>query len=94
MTPCGYEQLTDLDVAKGLTVPSTEAGQLANYCIITPDDPEGPGARWRDDGEDPTDSVGYPLDADEELIYDAALSSVKFIETAPGLILNVTYYRQ
>jgi hypothetical protein len=92
MTPCGYEQITDVSEAVGLTVPSNAAGQLANYAIITPDDPAGPGARWIDDGTEPTDSVGYPLDANSELQYDGALSAIRFIQTSAGLVLNVSYY--
>jgi hypothetical protein len=81
----GYQQISGLSIAKGLTLP---AG--VQYAMITP---LTQAVRWRDDGTDPTSLIGYPLSAGAELRYDAAsLSLVRFIEQAPSAILNVAYY--
>jgi hypothetical protein len=81
----GYQQLTSLSSAAGLTVP---AG--ATYAVIQC---ETQNVRWRDDGTAPTSSVGMKLTvAPDLLIYDGALSSIKFIEEAASAKLNVSYY--
>ena len=48
--------------------------------------------RWRDDGVDPTASVGMLLVAGTPLQYDGDLSRIKFIETTASAKLNVSYY--
>jgi hypothetical protein len=85
--PVGYQQITSLSAAAALTVP---AG--ATFAII---DTESQGVRWRDDGTDPTSTVGKPLPATDgvDLFYDGDLSRIKFIEQAASAKLNVAYYR-
>jgi hypothetical protein len=81
----GYEQLTNLAAAVGLTIP---AGTTLIRIV-----PEAQAVRWRDDGTDPTAAVGMPLAVGVELQYDAGqMSSLKFIEQVVGAKLNVTYY--
>lgn len=87
-TPVGYQKITSLSSAVGLTVPTTGA-QLPSYCIITP---ETQAVRWRDDGTNPTASVGYPLAAGSELRYDGDLKAIKFIEQTSSAVLNISYY--
>lgn len=92
-TPCGYQQITDLSSAVGLTVPNPSGSGSANQrpvrCIITA---QTQAVRWRDDGENPTASVGYPLAAGVELRYDGDLNKIKFIEQTASAALNVSYY--
>lgn len=81
----GYQQITSLSAATALTVPPGAAMAL----II----PETQAVRWRDDGTNPTASVGQPLAVGAELSYDAAnLAALKFIEQVSGAKINVTYY--
>lgn len=81
----GYQQITSLSSAAGLTVPDG-----AIYAIIQC---ETQNVRWRDDGTAPTASVGMKLTtAPDLLIYDGALKSIKFIEEAASAKINVSYY--
>lgn len=85
MRQLGYQQLTSLNTATGLTVP---AGTILALCT-----PETQAVRWRDDGTNPTASVGQPLPVGAELRYDAGgLALVKFIEQVASAKLNVVYY--
>lgn len=84
-TPKGYEQVTVLTTAVGLTVPANAA-----IAIIRP---EAQNVRWRDDGTNPTAAVGMPLNVGDTLIYTGDLAALAFIETAVGAKLNVSYYR-
>jgi len=83
--PTGYQQLTSLAAAAGLTVPARSRRAIIQA--------EAQAVRWRDDGTNPTDSIGMRLNADEELEYDGDLAAIKFIETTASAKLNVTYYQ-
>jgi hypothetical protein len=80
----GYQQITSLSSATGLTVP---AG--ATRALIAPLTKD---IRWRDDGTNPTASVGMPVSAGTYLSYDGDLQNIKFIETSASAELNITYY--
>ena len=80
----GYEQITSLSAAASLTIPTG-----ATMALITP---ETEGVRWRDDGTDPTASVGMPVAAGTYLSYDGDLNRIRFIEASASAELNVTYY--
>lgn len=85
LDPLGFERITGLSSAKGLTIP---AG--TSLALITP---ESIPVRWRDDGTDPTAGVGYPLEVGAELQADSAkLPRIKFIETGASSVLCVVYY--
>lgn len=53
---------------------------------------EDQNVRWRDDGTDPTASVGGVLEPGSYFTYTGDLSSIKFIEEAASAKLNVSYY--
>lgn len=93
ITVCiGYQQITSLSSAQSLTVPlldKTGLNQKPTFALITP---ETQGVRWRDDGTDPTASVGMPLAAGVTLQYDGDLNKIKFIEQAGSAKLNISYY--
>lgn len=80
----GYQQITNLSVATGLTVP-----QGATRALIAPLSKD---IRWRDDGVNPTASVGMPVTAGTYLSYDGNLQNIKFIEISASAEINVTYY--
>ena len=91
-TRLGYQQITGLSSAKGLTVPSVDLNGLACRPSIALITPETQGVRWRDDDIDPTASVGMPLAAGVTLQYDGDLTKIKFIEQTASAKINVTYY--
>jgi hypothetical protein len=81
----GYQQITNLAAAVGLTVPAN-----ATYALIRA---VTQSVRWRDDGTSPTGTVGMLLAvAPDELRYDGDLKAIKFIETAASAELNISYY--
>lgn len=82
--PLGYEQITSLSAATGLTVP---AGATSAVIIA-----ETQAVRWRDDGTDPSGTVGMPLAVDTLLEYGGDLSAITFIEQAASAKLNVAYF--
>lgn len=94
ITSClGYQQITSLSSAQGLTVPSVDPvsglNVMPTIALITP---ETNGVRWRDDGTNPTASVGMPLAAGVTLQYDGDLRKIKFIEQTASAKLNISYY--
>lgn len=80
----GYQQITSASSATGLTPP-----QGATLALIVP---ETQGIRWRDDGTNPTASVGMPVAAGSYLSYDGDLNRIKFIEQSASAKINVSFY--
>lgn len=81
----GYQQVTSLSSAAGLTVP---AGASIALLQVT-----GQNVRWRDDGTDPTTTVGMVLTSGgDPFPYSGDLSKIKFIEVTASAVLNVTYF--
>lgn len=85
LAAAGYQQLTSLAAAAGLTVPD---GTL--MAIIQA---ETQNVRWRDDGTNPTTSVGMVLAAGTSLVYTGSFAAIKFIEVTASAKLNVSYYK-
>lgn len=85
LRPRGYQQLTSLAAAAGLTPPAGGAVALIQAT--------GANVRWRDDGVDPTASVGMQLLAGKEIWYTGDLSAVRCIEETASAKLNVSYYQ-
>jgi hypothetical protein len=91
-TRLGYQQITDLSAATSLTVPIVDVQGLSckpSIAIITP---EAQAVRWRDDGTNPSATVGMPLAVGVTLQYDGDLTKIKFFEQAGGAKLNISYY--
>lgn len=82
--PLGYQQITDLSAAVGLTIPTG--------AILALIQPETQAVRWRDDNTNPTASVGYPLPVGGELEMTGQLDKIKFIEQVGSAKLNIVYY--
>ena len=94
ITKCmGYEQIASgLDAANSLDVPVIDAEgnrMRPTMAIIIP---ETQAVRWRDDGTDPTGSIGMPLAVGVSLIYDGDLTKIRFIEQAASAKLNISYF--
>jgi hypothetical protein len=85
-TPLGYQQMTSITAATAL--PSIPAS--ATMATITV---EAQAVRYRDDGVNPTASVGVLLPVGTvQTFYGAAeLAALKFIAATSGAILNVAY---
>lgn len=85
-SPLGYQQIASgLNAANALTVP---AGATIAVIIA-----ETQAVRWRDDGTNPTATVGMPLPVQTPLIYAGDLSLIKFIEQTTSAKLNVSYFK-
>ena len=85
MKQLGYQQITSLSSATALTVPAGTA-----LAIVIP---QTQAVRWRDDGTNPSSTVGYPLAVGQELYYDSAsIGALKFIEQTASAAINVCYY--
>lgn len=80
----GYQQITSLGSAVGLTVPTG-----ATLALIQA---EAQDIRWRDDGSNPTASIGMYLAAGNSVYYVGPLATFKAIEVTSGAILNILYY--
>jgi hypothetical protein len=91
-TRLGYQQISSLSAATGLTVPSVDVNGLSCKPTIAIITPETQAVRWRDDDTNPTASVGMPLAAGVTLQYDGDLTKIKFIEQTASAKLNITYY--
>jgi|TARA_R110000868_G_scaffold49434_4_gene159531 hypothetical protein len=93
VTTClGYQQITDLSSAVGLTVPTLApdgSNQKPTFALIIC---ETQGVRWRDDSTAPTASIGMPLAAGVPLQYDGDLNKIKFIQQTASAKLNISYY--
>jgi hypothetical protein len=91
-TRLGYQQITSLSSATGLTVPSVDLNGLSCRPSIAIIVSETQAVRWRDDDVNPTASIGMPLAAGVTLQYDGDLTKIKFIEQLASAKLNVSYY--
>jgi hypothetical protein len=93
VTSCiGYQQITSLSSASALTVPLVDKNglnQKPTFALIIA---ESQAVRWRDDGTDPTSSVGMPLAVGVPLQYDGDLTKIRFIEQTGSAKLNISYY--
>jgi hypothetical protein len=84
LSALGYQQLTSLASAAALTVPTG-----ATVALIQA---ESQSIRWRDDGTNPTTSVGMVLAAGETVFFTGSLSAFRAIEVSASAKLNISYY--
>lgn len=85
-TALGYRQVTVTSGA--FPLPTPPAG--TRRAIIQA---EAQALRWRDDGTDPTATVGMTIPAGGELRYDgASMTAIKLIAATAGAIANIAYY--
>jgi hypothetical protein len=86
LTPKGYEQIVSPAASTALTVP---AGSTC--ALIQAQDAD---IRWRDDGTDPTASVGEKIIAEGDIWVEGAarLAAFRVIRTVAGADVNVSYY--
>ena len=84
-TPMGYAQDTSIDTASAL--PSIPDGATVAVIRVSTQD-----VRIRDDGTDPTTSVGFPIAAGDTYTYEGDLAAVKIIASTAGAAIAVLYY--
>lgn len=88
-------QLAVSSSAVGLTIPTETApggatrNKNVSYATIRC---ATANVRWRDDGTDPTASVGMPLSVGEELVYDGNPAAIKFIRQSADATLDISFY--
>lgn len=84
ITPVGYRQITSLGSAIGIQIGD---GRVALIQALNQN------VRWRDDGTDPTTSVGMRIHAGESIWYFGDLRDIRFIEETAGAELNISVYQ-
>lgn len=82
-TPEGYSQITNLSSAKSVRAKN------GRYALIQA---LNQNVRWRDDGTDPTSSVGMRLHAGHTIPYYGDIRAIRLIEEASGAEVNVSVY--
>ena len=83
----GFSQSTSLSTASAAALPSIPATSKSFIMSV-----EGASIRWRDDGTDPTTSVGHHVAPGAALCYSIEPSDVKVIGVTSGATINVSYY--
>lgn len=83
----GYAQMTSLAAATPL--PSVPSGTEEAFIVCT-----GQTVYWRDDGTDPTATVGMPLVANQPFPYTGPIPRIKLIQSTATAVCNITYYGQ
>ncbi len=83
----GYQQSTSLSTSGAINLPSIPTS--AQSVVI---DIEGAGIRFRDDGTDPTSTVGRPISAGQSLCYTNDPHAIRMIGQTAGATVNATYY--
>jgi len=86
LRPLGYEQMS-VPVGSATMFPTVPDG--ASVVLVKV---ETAAVRYRDDGTDPTATVGMPLLPGETLVYDAVMSDIRFSGQAAGAVANVAFY--
>lgn len=81
-----YQQLTVSSTAVALTVPGGSKFALIRVSVAA--------VRFRDDGTNPTGSLGVPLNPGDSIDYDGPLSAIKFIRAGgTDATLDILYYK-
>lgn len=86
MEPAGYVQITNVSSAVGL-------GTIPDGVTLVMIQPESQNIRWRDDGTNPTTSVGGIVVANDILFYSGPMSAFKMIEVSATAKVNLTFYK-
>ena len=93
--PLGYQQIDSTTLGAGavnLTLPTLTgplAGLTPGYAVIQCN---GGTVRWRDDGVDPTATIGMTIPANGELDYCGDLNKLKLILSTSTPTVDVSIY--
>lgn len=90
--PAGYRQLAVSNTAVGLASATGGIPTYATRAVITV---ETDAIRWRDDGTDPSATVGMPVAANAsfELSSAESIAAFKTIRVTTDAKINITYYK-
>ena len=89
----GFKQFTGaLAAAKSLA--QINGGAIPEGATIALVAVENQSVRWRDDGTDPTATVGHLLTAGTYVWFTQWLSKINFIQVTAGATLTVSFYKQ
>ena len=84
-SPHGFEAIASVSSATALTVPA--GARVALIQAITQN------VRWRDDGTDPTGTVGMVIFAGQDpWLYAGNLDNIRFFEDAASATMTISYY--
>lgn len=87
----GCGQITGLSTKKTLADVGSGIPNGADFVLIQAETQD---IRWRDDGPDPTATVGMLLKAgDPPFLYDGELDKIEFLEATASAKLNVAFYK-
>jgi len=81
--PAGYRQVSPT-IATGVNIGD---GRVALIQVLNQN------VRYRDDGIDPTDTIGVRIHAGESIWYTGNLRSIRFIEEGGGAEVNILVYK-
>jgi len=84
LEPDGYFQITDLSSVRSV------AGGNGRIALIQT---LNQNIRWRDDGVDPTSTIGMRLAAGETFLYTGKMQTIRLIEEAVGAQVNISTYK-
>jgi hypothetical protein len=94
ITSCmGYQQIVGAAAATALTIPTRDNNGTSALPTMAMIIVEGQSVRYRDDGTNPTASVGMPISIGSVFFYDGDLKAIRFIQTAATATINVSYYK-
>lgn len=82
--PLGYQRITSVSSVVTLTPP-----QGTQQVLIQAETQD---VRWRDDGTDPSSTVGVLLPKNTLFVYEGDFSKIRFIEVTASSKLNISYY--
>jgi hypothetical protein len=82
--PCGYQRIAAFSTLQSLTIPPN-----GRWAIIIP---STNAVRYRDDGTNPTATVGMPIAVGQPLEYSGDLTTFKVIPQSGSATLDIVYY--
>lgn len=94
--PMAFEQITVSNTAVGFTAATIGTSSSFNQAIVAVITVETNAIRFRDDGPDPTSTVGMPAGVLSQTIICGrqALLNAKFIRATADALISVSYYRR
>lgn len=88
----GYQQVNAAGTAAtfNLTVPTNRENIKPRFAVIQA---EAQALRYRDDGVDPTATVGMLIPSGTSIDYTGDFNKIRLINATAGAIANISYYQ-
>ncbi len=87
--PLGYCQLTSVSSATAISTCSGGIPARTGWAVLCV---ETAAIRWRDDGTNPTTSVGMPITAGNCFYYSGTMSALSVIAQSGSPVVNISFY--